>query len=149
MPNTTDAATQVPYPSPRQVQLVRHSWRLISRLDPIMVGDVFYSRLFFAHPSLRKIFPKDMTPQYQKLVLMLNHIVARMENPQEMTLELQQMGERHRGYGTRNSHYEVVGQALIWTLQQALGKDWQPELAAAWLATYAWIAHVMTQETPC
>ena len=38
---------------------------------------------------------------------------------------------------SRQEGYTPVGVALLWTLQQGLGKAWTPDLAQAWGAAYA------------
>jgi nitric oxide dioxygenase len=37
----------------------------------------------------------------------------------------------------------MVGAALLWTLQQGLGDDYTPQVAAAWAALYDALASVM------
>jgi hypothetical protein len=36
-----------------QVALVKRTWRIFRDIDPVLVGDVFYSKLFVEHPSLK------------------------------------------------------------------------------------------------
>jgi hemoglobin-like flavoprotein len=126
-----------------QIQLVRRSWKLFHGMDKALVGDAFYSKLFAEHPQLRKMFPKDMNQQYQKLVDMLNAIVSRLDRSAEIKLEIEAMGYRHLGYGVKPVHYKFVGEALLWTLQQGLGTDWTPAVEKAWLACYQELASAM------
>ena len=53
------------------------------------------------------------------------------------------LGRRHRGYGVTAQHYESVGAALLWTLEQGLGKAWTPEAAEAWTQLYGLLSAVM------
>ena len=41
------------------------------------------------------------------------------------------------------SHYDTVGAALLWTLEQGLGSAWTPDVKAAWSNAYALLADVM------
>ncbi|MCR6720369.1 MAG: globin domain-containing protein [Chitinophagaceae bacterium] len=50
-----------------EIILIKKSWKLIRSLDPMLVADVFYSKLFSLHPPLRKMFPADMQSQYKKV----------------------------------------------------------------------------------
>ena len=48
------------------------------------------------------------------------------------------------GYGVTAAHYVPVGAALLWTLEKGLGRDFTPEVKAAWTETYTALAGVMT-----
>jgi len=41
----------------------------------------------------------------------------------------------------------MVGQALLETLKEILGKDWTPEIEATWTAAYQVITQTMQHET--
>jgi hemoglobin-like flavoprotein len=41
-----------------QIQLVKQSWKLLRNIDPAIVGDLFYSKLFADNPQVKKCFPK-------------------------------------------------------------------------------------------
>jgi hemoglobin-like flavoprotein len=126
-----------------QVTLVKNTWKMLRGVDPVIIGDAFYSKLFADNPGLRKMFPDNMDAQYRKLIDMLNTIVARLERPEEMQDEIRAMGKRHAQYGARPAHYRLVGKALLWTLQQALGRDWTLEAETAWLQCYTLLANTM------
>ncbi len=111
------------------------------------IGDTFYSRLFHDNASLRKMFPADMEGQYQKLMDMLNAIVSRIDRLEEMSDEIAAMARRHAGYGARPGHYKLVGNALLWTLKQGLGSDWNPEVEQAWKECYGLLAGKMIKAT--
>jgi nitric oxide dioxygenase len=49
-------------------------------------------------------------------------------------------------YGARPEHYPVVGPALLWTLEQGLGKEWTGEVADAWTAAYAMLSDFMINQ---
>jgi nitric oxide dioxygenase len=53
------------------------------------------------------------------------------------------LASRHVGYGVADSHYDSVGQALLWTLERGLGESWTPQLAGAWTAAYTMLSQVM------
>ena len=54
-----------------------------------------------------------------------------------------EMGRRHVGYGVLDGHYDTVGEALLWTLDQGLGDAFTPEVKEAWTLTYTTITDVM------
>ena len=46
-------------------------------------------------------------------------------------------------FGTKAAHYEPVGAALLWTLEQGLGPEFTPEVREAWVETYGLVSSVM------
>ena len=128
-----------------QIELVKHSWKMFRGIDPVVVGDTFYSKLFLENPSLRKMFPKNMEMQYRKLLDMLNLIVIRLERLDEINDEIVAMAKRHVNYGVRPGHYRLIGSALIWTLQQGLGRDWNDDIREAWTRCYAILSGTMIE----
>ena len=41
------------------------------------------------------------------------------------------------------NHFPVVGEALLWTLEQGLGEAWTPEVKTAWTHTWQDVVKVM------
>lgn len=129
----------------KQITLVQNSWRLLRHLDPVLVGDLFYSKLFHDHPEVRPMFPKDMSEQFEKLVSKFNLVIARLDRFQELQSDLNALAQRHVGYGVKPHQYAYVGAALLWTLERGLGEDWTPAVAEAWQTCYAMLAQTMMQ----
>ena len=73
----------------------------------------------------------------------LTAVVQGLDHFEALLPAIQDLGRRHAGYGTTDAHYDSVGQALLWTLEQALGEGWTPEVAAAWADAYGTVAKVM------
>ena len=126
-----------------QIKAVKQSWRILRNINPHIVGDLFYSKLFMDNPSLRKMFPKNMDEQYKKLVETLSVVVARLENLDTLTDDIVAMAQRHVKYGVQPAHYKMVGNALLWTLEHGLGHDWNKETAAAWAECYGILSNTM------
>lgn len=126
-----------------EIVLIKRSWRVFREMDPVIVGDVFYTKLFSYNKSLRRMFPSNMSQQYQKLMNMLSTIIARLDKGDELSGEINAMASRHVDYGVRPAHYKLVGNALLWTLQQGLGEDWTPEVERAWTKCYALLSESM------
>jgi hemoglobin-like flavoprotein len=58
---------------------------------------------------------------------------------------VQHLGRKHTGYGVRPEHYDVVGEALLWTLGQGLGDAFTIETEEAWTAAYVLLSTVMQE----
>lgn len=126
-----------------QISLVKNSWKIFQAINPVLVGDVFYTKLFMTAPKLRHLFSHSKEEQSKKLIDMLSIVVARLERLDELTEDIRQLALRHAGYGVKAEHYATVGSALLWTLETGLGNDWTREVGDAWKACYAMIADTM------
>lgn len=128
--------------TPEQVKLVQDSF---AKVRPIAAtaADLFYGRLFEIAPQVRPMFPDDMTEQKKKLMAMLGLAVANLDKPDTVVPALQTLGRQHIAYGTQAAHYEPVGAALLWTLEQGLGDAFTPQVREAWEETYGLVAKVM------
>lgn len=131
----------------KEIGLINKSWYLLEKIDPIVIGDIFYSKLFLENPDLRKMFPQDMEGQYKKLVDMLDTIIARLENLDELKGDIVSMAKRHNDYGVKPQHYNLVGKALLYTLQKGLGKEWTDEVRSAWINCYSILSGTMITVT--
>ena len=127
----------------QQVVLVQKTWKLFRDIKPEIIGDVFYSKLFTEFPASRKMFKNDITAQYKKLVDMLSLMVGRLQQLHELTEDIRALAIRHAGYGVKPAHYTIVGDTLLWTLEQGLGADWNEETKQAWDSCYKMIAGIM------
>ncbi len=104
---------------------------------------LFYERLFTLDPSLRPMFKSDMKQQGKKLMTTLALAVRGLDRPEQILPAVRHLGQRHVSYGVRPAHYQTVGEALLWALEQGLGDAFTAEVKAAWAAAYALLANVM------
>jgi len=128
--------------TPQQVQLIRDSFAELTRHGHV-AALVFYKRLFEIAPELRPMFRGDIEVQSKKLLDMLGVLIAMLERPLGLELELKAMGARHVDYGVVDEHYAVVGAALLGMLAETLGKDFTPEVRTAWTALYGAVETLM------
>ena len=125
-----------------QKLLIRKSFQIVERA-PIVAALIFYRRLFEIEPRLRPLFKSDIESQSQKLMDMLSASLGMLEKPEHLTAELKALGARHVGYGVRDEHYAMVGQALLDMLDQVLGDEFTPETRAAWTELHRLISETM------
>lgn len=128
----------------QQITLVQESFALVAPIAGI-AADLFYARLFELDPGLIPLFPADLTEQKKKLMAMLQLAVASLRKPEQLIPALQNMGRRHVGYGVQASHYDTVGAALLWTLEQGLGSAFTVDVREAWVALYTVVATTMQE----
>jgi nitric oxide dioxygenase len=127
----------------KEIALIKKSWSSVKKIDPVAIGDIFYGKLFYDNPELRKMFPQDIAELNKKISDMLDIIITRLEKLDELKGEIMAMAKRHVDYGVRPEHYNMVGKALLLTLQKTLGKDWTDELRDAWVNCYAVLSGTM------
>ena len=128
--------------TPEQVKLVQDSF---AKVAPIAgtAADLFYDRLFTIAPEVRSLFPSDLAEQKKKLMQMIATAVTNLHHVERIIWAVEDLGRRHASYGVTAKHYEPVGAALLWTLEQELGADFTPPVKAAWTETYMTLAGVM------
>ena len=126
-----------------QVALVKKTWKVFREIDPQLIGDVFYSKLFIDLPHVQHLFKTPREVQSKKLVDMISIIIGRLDRLDELTQEIRQLALRHVDYGVKPEHYHAVGRALIWTLKQGLGSDWTTEVEIAWASCYEILSSTM------
>jgi len=102
-----------------------------------------YERVFGTAPTVRALFPADMTEQRKKLMATLAIVVNGLDNMDSILPAAGALAKRHVSYGAQASHYPVVGEALLWTLEKGLGRSWTPEVAAAWTSAYETLSGFM------
>ena len=127
-----------------QKQLVHNSF---AKIAPIAddAAALFYRRLFQLDPRLKLMFPGDMAGQRKKLMQMITAAVKGLDHLEQLVPVLQDLGRRHAGYGVADAHYDTVGEALLWTLEKALGRAFTPELRQAWTTVYTLLATTMQE----
>jgi hemoglobin-like flavoprotein len=127
----------------RQISIVRSTWDAVSTLDPVMVGELFYQKLFELSPEVRPMFRNPMPEQSRKLLAMIGYVISKLDKLSDIISEVQKLAQRHVHYGVKESHYEVVGIALLDTLEKGLGEQWNDEALQAWTTCYTILSGAM------
>jgi hemoglobin-like flavoprotein len=125
-----------------QIALVQATFDKILPIADVAAND-FYARLFQLDPSLRRLFHGDLRLQGRKLMDAISIIVGNLNRPDRIIPGIRALGRRHVAYGVESRHYDTFGQALLWTLEHALGDAFTAEARTAWAATYHLVASTM------
>jgi len=56
------------------------------------------------------------------------------------------LAKRHVAYGAKPEDYPVVGSALLWTLERAMGDAWTKDVADAWTTAYGTLSGYMIEQ---
>lgn len=127
---------------PNQIDLIQESFKSVVPIKEV-AAELFYKRLFELDPSLESLFTGDMAEQGQKLMSAMALVVGGLKNWERVEPTVKELGARHVDYGVKPHHYETVGAALLWTLEQGLGDAFTDDVKQAWTAAYQAIAATM------
>jgi len=125
-----------------QIALVKNSW-LQAMEASSHAGPIFFKKLFELDPSLEPLFKIPLDEQVDKLFSTINLAVRGLNDLASVTPIIARLGKRHVKYGVKDEHYDTVGTALLWTLEESLGGVFTPDTKEAWRATYTILANVM------
>lgn len=126
--------------------LVQSSFAVVASIAE-QAAELFYGRLFEIAPEVQPLFNNaDMAEQGRKLMKMIATAVGALNDLDKVVPAVQEMGKRHVSYGVEKEHYAIVGEALLWTLEQGLGEAFTPETKTAWTNVYTVLADVATSE---
>lgn len=140
-------------PSATQVDAVTASWDKAAALGAETVGVLLFKRIFEIAPEALQLFSfKDEPDLYESAALKKHGVlvvstvgkaVAGLKDLEKLAPVLKNLGKAHAGKGIVAAHYDVVGQALIDTLQAGLGDDFTDEVKGAWLSVYGVVKATM------
>jgi hemoglobin-like flavoprotein len=114
-----------------QVTVVQQSFAKVAPIAD-QAAVMFYDRLFETAPQVRAMFPADMVEQQKKLMATLGVVVNGLSNLESVLPAASALAKRHVAYGAKPEDYPVVGSALLWTLERAMGDAWTKDVADAW-----------------
>ena len=120
---------------PDQIACIREAF---DRLWPVnrRFADLFYARLLELDPTARTLFRGDLEGLKTKLLSMLATIVGAADRPEIFDSVVEDLGRRHALFGVTPAQYSVVGEALIWSLGEALGPALTRSRREAWSDFY-------------
>jgi eukaryotic-like serine/threonine-protein kinase len=109
-------------------------------------GDAFISRVYeilFANaPSVRALFPEDMSTQRQKLLHMIGLALSAMNEPARLGPALEDLGRRHVHYSVQPAHFRALETALLGALSEQ-DPAWSTEIDRGWRRSFQFIESSM------
>ncbi|KUE85285.1 hemin receptor [Cupriavidus necator] len=128
--------------TPQEITLVQSSWQKVVPIKE-KAAELFYGKLFEMDPSLRPLFKGDTVEQGRKLMAMINTVVTKLDELDDIVPAVQELGRRHVAYGVKDEDYDTVAGALLWTLGAGLGDAFTDEVKGAWTSAYVILAGAM------
>ena len=130
--------------TPEQIILVQSSFERLGPDLPALTAR-FYQEVFQRDPSLRPLFPSDLTELRVKFAQKLTEIVRAMPRLGELLTHTRALGARHVGYGVRAADYQTVGDSLIAALAGVLGEEFDAATREAWVLAFNIVAETMLE----
>ena len=142
MENSHTAGAESAGITPAQVELVQSSFQHVLPIADV-AGMLFYERIFTLAPEARALFGDDIALQASRTMAAVKTAVDGLGDIDHVAPFLVRLGARHVRYGVQPEHFALVGEALLWTLEQGLGEAYTPDVHEAWTATFGVIARAM------
>ena len=121
--------------TPEQVDLIKKSFDAMWSMRG-EIAELCYSRLFELAPDAKDLFRSDMERQRVKLMDQIAAMVGSLDQPSMFQSIVTHSGRQPARFGVRPSHYDAMGEALMWSLERKFGASFTPELRASWRALY-------------
>ncbi len=131
-----------------QILLVKKSWRRVREIDPLLLAQTFYDKLFTLHPPLRNLFRSDMESQYRKFLDTFNLVIMRIDSLDSIDKEIFNLAGKHVDYGAKPEHYLAMGVTFIDTLKECLEDEWNAETEQAWKICFELLSTKMLAAKP-
>ncbi len=121
-----------------QKSIVQATFSQVS--DANLLAARFYTRLFEIDPTTQPLFQGNMVEQRVKLMQTLAVVIGSLNDLSVIIPAIENLGKRHVAYGVTVAHWNSVGEALLWALEDAFGDAFTEEVRDAWAAAYSLIA---------
>ena len=131
--------------TPEQVNLVQQSFAKVAPISE-QAAMLFYDRLFEVAPTVKAMFPADMTEQRKKLMATLAVVVNGLGNLGSVLPAASALAKRHVSYGAKPEHYPVVGGDAAVDAGKRARRSLDADVADAWTAAYGTLSGYMISE---
>ncbi|MFD2571869.1 hypothetical protein ACFSUS_14590 [Spirosoma soli] len=128
-----------------QITLVQRTWRLLRPIDPQLLSNVFLTRLELEGSSWRPLASFRLKGEAAALIDEFSMIIARLNQPEATNIRLLSLATHYLPDVISPQQILYLGRALMWTIQQALGTDWTPEVEQAWRQCYFDMGEILTR----
>jgi len=115
--------------TPEAIAAVRRSYEGLAAKP--QVAPRFYEELFALEPSLRHLFPADVTLLQEHFEASIALAVRSLDDMSALHESLRELGAKHVHWGARPEDYVTAREALIAAIR-ALSPDWDVKLEHAW-----------------
>ncbi|EIF43749.1 globin [gamma proteobacterium BDW918] len=130
--------------TPQQISCIQKSFHTISVVSRPFAR-LYYLRLFQLSPDLKRHINSQADYKGRKLVALLGTAVHSLDNIDGLKVVVSSLGRRYAAQGLGDHHFALMCQALLETLEIALGDEFTGDVAAAWTAGGALLLETISE----
>ena len=115
----------------------------IFEIAPVAKGLFYFTKGFDENDE--SLYSSPQFLKHARGVVRMLDVAVNMLGPDldPVSKALEELGARHAKYGVIPDHYPIVGEALLSTLEAALGDSWTPTVKEGWASIYAFVSSTM------
>ena len=139
------------------VSEVSESWDKVKRIDSYeeFFGSILFKRMYEIAPDAWAPFSftaEDVENKNEKFIVFAKRFVRMLDLAVHMlgpdmdivAEQLMDLGPTHQRYGVTQKHYDLMGQALVFTLEKVLSaRNCTPATKHSWTKTFSFMAAAM------
>lgn len=125
-----------------EVQIIRETVPLLKDKGQTITS-TFYKRLFEQHPELKNVFNQTNQKRGLQSSALAMAVLAAAENIEDLSPivpAIMPVVYKHCALQVKAEHYPIVGENLIWAIQQETGLNEDDPIIQTWIKTYGAIA---------
>lgn len=133
--------------TPETILLVQQSFRWMLP-EAEHAGAAFLAQLDREAPDLARLLPTASLAERRRLVAAFAFVIGTLGDFENMRPALRAAGAHYRTLGVGAEEYARFGAVLLDTVEQVMGRAWNPHLATAWADVWTWVSAVMQSAEP-
>lgn len=125
-----------------EVQIIRETVPLLKDKGQTITS-TFYKRLFEQHPELKNVFNQTNQKRGLQSSALAIAVLAAAENIEDLSPivpAIMPVVYKHCALQVKAEHYPIVGENLIWAIQQETGLNEDDPIIQTWIKAYGAIA---------
>ncbi|WP_434796029.1 globin domain-containing protein [Staphylococcus equorum] len=107
------------------------------------ITSIFYKRLFEQHPELKNVFNQTNQKRGLQSSALAMAVLAAAENIKDLSLivpAIMPVVYKHCALQVKPEHYPIVGENLIWAIEEVTGLEDEDPIIQTWIKAYGEIA---------
>lgn len=123
--------------------LIERNLEVVTQNAPDLIAR-FYATLFLRNPQLAPLFGRRSADAQQQMLLQaIVAVVDHLEDSTWLNGTLRALGRKHVDYGVTDDMYPMVASAMLDSLRDASGDQWDDATAQAWNGALTFVANTM------
>lgn len=139
-----------------QKHVIKKTWITIEE-NRTKIGKQTFIRVFELNPQIKKMMPEFMTADpieelnssrklfghSKTLMTCLENAVKSLDDNERFVAYLVELGRRHQVRPLKAPYFEVIHEALMFSLKDVFQSDWTTETSESWSALFRYMSEAM------